>query len=108
MKKYALCRIQSFLVIVVSLFLFQRANAQTVISADSLGKGTLYLKEDRIIKNIRIREIRSFWIEFEKEGNLHDKAMDEIVRIEFPDAKPAPIILVFEKNNPVFRPYPLN
>jgi hypothetical protein len=70
---------------------------------NNLGKGIIYLNENRIIKNIRLKEINAFWIVYEKDGNLHDKLMEEINHIEFPEAKPEPVSMQFENKKPVLK-----
>ena len=95
--------LRNLLVPVVCFCLMNFIQADSTGTVPDLGKGTLYLKENRIIKNIRIREIKSYWIVYEKDRNLHDKMMDEIIRIDFPEAKPGPVRMFFENNKPVLK-----
>jgi hypothetical protein len=81
-----------------SLFLLQFTQTDSTFTAIKQEKGIIYLKDNHIIKNIRIREIKPFWVVYEKEGNLHDRAMDEIDRIEFLQLKSGPVKMIFEKN----------
>ncbi len=68
----------------------------------ALDKGIIFLKEDRIIKNIRLMQINELYIVYEKNGNLHDLMKDEIKSMEFINAHPKPMVVVFENNIAVF------
>ena len=74
----------------------------TTQALNTLKKGTIFLKEDRIIKNVRLMQIKDIFIVYEKDGNLHDVMKDEIKRIEFINANPKPIVIVFENSIAVF------
>ena len=93
--------IRNTALVIVSLMLLRFQEADDTLK--NLGKGIIYLKENRIIKNIKLREIKSIYIVYEKEGNLHDRTMEEIKWIEFPDAKPEAVKMIFENNKPVVK-----
>ena len=97
--------LRNLLVPVVCFSLMDFIQADSTGTVPDLGKGTLYLKENRIIKNIRIREVKAYWIVYEKDGNLHDKMMDEITWIEFPEAKPEPLLMTFVNNKPLLKKF---
>ena len=94
---------RSLLVPVVCFSLMNFIQTDSTGTLPVLGKGSMYLKENRVIKNIRVREIKAYWIVFEKDGSLHDRMIDEISRIEFPEAKPGPVVMIFENNKPVMK-----
>src|SRR5688572_24556931 len=83
--------------ILIMLGILQQLLAQTgsTDAMKQLGKGIIYLKEQRIIKNIRLKEMKSNYVVYEKDGSLHDRLFDEIKRIDFPDARPLPMQLTF-------------
>ena len=87
------------------LFIFvaatQEQHPSQSLLLDDLGKGNMYLNEKRIIRNIWLKEIRAYWIIYEKDGNLHDRMMDEIEKLEFPKAKPQSTVIRFIDNTPV-------
>ena len=90
-------------ILLASIILMRFSQLTVPFQPEQLGKGTIYLKENTIIKNIVLKEIKSFWIVYEKQQSLHDKMMEAIDRIEFPDAKPFPLKMVFEKNEAVLK-----
>ena len=103
-KFYCLLKIfRCFTVSLVCIMQMQFVQSNNIIASLNLGKGIMYLKEKKVIKNIRLREIKTYWIIYQKDESLHDRMMDEIVRIEFPDAKPEPLIMEFENNKPVLK-----
>lgn len=90
--------------LLLSMCLFQlQFNQIETGTLSNLGKGIIYLKEKRIIKNILLKEIKPLFITYEKDGSLHDRMIDEINNMEFIDAKPEPVVLAFENNKPVFK-----
>ena len=95
--------LRSFIVCFVCIMQMQFVQSDDIFPSLNLGKGIIYLKEKRVIKNIRLKEIKTYWIIYQKDESLHDRMMDEIVRIEFPDAKPEPLIMEFENNKPVLK-----
>ena len=103
MKPYLKKMFRSVLVPVVCFSMMNFIQTDSTSTLHGLGKGSMYLKENRVIKNIRVRELKAYWIVFEKNGSLHDRMIDEIARIEFPEAKPEPVIMVFENNRPVLK-----
>ena len=64
----------------------------------ALGTGKIIEKDNSIIKNIKILEIKEYWIVYEKNSSSHDIAMEVIRRIEFPDSKWGNVKLEFQNN----------
>ncbi len=64
----------------------------------ALGVGKIFEKDNSILKNIKILEIKEYWIVYEKNSSSHDIMMDVIRRIEFPDSKWGMINLTFPNN----------
>jgi|GEM_PF-4166095 len=65
---------------------------------EDLGIGTIILKDHSIIKNIKIHEIREYWIVYVKNESLHDLMMEKIERIEFPKSKWGNVKIEFHDN----------
>jgi hypothetical protein len=95
--------IRLFALCILSIVLMRFTQETAPVALEQLGKGTIYMKDNTIIKNVLLKEIKTFWIVYEKQQSLHDKLMEAIERIEFPDAKPFPAKMTFEKNQPVVR-----
>ena len=64
----------------------------------ALGIGKIIEKDNSIIKNIKILEIKEYWIVYEKNSSSHDIAMEVIRRIEFPESKWGPVKIEFPNN----------
>ena len=65
-----------------------------------LGVGRIIEKDNSIIKNISLREIKEFWIIYLKDESLHDMLMEEIVCIEFHDTRWGDLKIKFPENKP--------
>jgi hypothetical protein len=63
-----------------------------------LGKGKIIENDNSIIKQITLKEIREHWIVYVKNQSLHDKHMESIRRIEFPESKWGRIKIEFPNN----------
>jgi hypothetical protein len=92
----------TFLLVIFCWLQFDFIQTDNTQILKNLNKGTIFLKENRIIKNIHLIQINDLFIVYEKEGNLHDLMKDEINRIEFMNANPKPITIEFENNIAVF------
>ena len=68
-----------------------------------LGKGTLFLRDHREIRNIRLYRQQQLYITYRKDGNLHDVMKEDIVTIVFPQASPDPVELSFNGDRMVIR-----
>jgi hypothetical protein len=90
--------IRNIIFVFVSVMQMQMIQSTEAVPS-ILGKGIIYTKNKRVIKNMRLAEIKAYWIIYKKDESLHDMMMDEIKRIEFPEAKPEPVALEFENNN---------
>ena len=66
----------------------------------ALGTGKIIEKDNSIIKNIKLMEVKEYWIVYEKNSSSHDLMMDVIRRIEFPESKWGAIKIEFPKNKP--------
>ena len=66
----------------------------------ALGTGKIIEKDNSITKNIKLIEVKEYWIVYEKNSSLHDRMMDVIKRIEFPESKWGPLEISFPKNKP--------
>ena len=95
--------IRSFLALFVCIMQMQFVQSPDTVVPSQLGKGIIYLKERSIIKNILLKEIKAYWIIYQKDGSFHDKMMDEILRIEFPNANPEPIVMEFVNNKMIVK-----
>lgn len=65
-----------------------------------LGAGRIIEKDNSIIKRITLKEIKAYWVVYLKDESLHDKPMEYIRRIEFPDSKWGRIKVEFPGNKP--------
>ena len=95
--------IQNAGMIFLAMLMLQFQQPDSTITLSTLGKGTIYLKENRILIKVTLKEVKPLYITYEKEHNLHDRMMDEIDHIDFPDAKPLPVKMIFENNKPVMK-----
>lgn len=66
----------------------------------ALGTGKIIEKDNCIIKNIKLIEVKEYWMVYEKNSSLHDMMMEKINRIEFRESKWGPIEISFPKNKP--------
>jgi len=80
----------------------QQLEADSVL-LQNLGKGTLFLRDRREIRNMRLYRIHGLYITYRKEGNLHDVLKEDIVTITFPQASPDPVEVIFNANGTVIR-----
>ena len=64
----------------------------------ALGTGKIFEKDNSILKNIKILEIKEYWIVYEKNSSSHDIAMELIRRIEFPESKWGAVKIEFPNN----------
>ena len=64
----------------------------------ALGTGKIFEKDNSILKNIKILEIKEYWIVYEKNSSSHDIAMEVIRRIEFPESKWGAVKIEFPNN----------
>ena len=68
------------------------------VTLDQIGKTRIVLKDGTMKVACTLKKIHADWIEYEKNGGLHDMTIDRIQRIETYEA---PRAIVFdEKNNP--------
>ena len=65
-----------------------------------MGIGKIIEKDNSIIKKITLAEIKDYWIIYLKDESLHDKAMESIKRIEFPESKWGRLKVEFPNNKP--------
>jgi hypothetical protein len=77
------------------------------IDYTKLGKGRIVEKDRSVRKNITLQEIhpqteeKAGYIVYMKDGSLHDMPIEEIDRIEFPEAEQGPVKMVFRNNTTV-------
>ena len=64
----------------------------------ALGTGRIIEKDNCILKDIKILEIKEYWIVYEKNSSSHDMMMDVIQRIEFTESKWGTVKLEFPNN----------
>lgn len=69
-----------------------------------LGVGRIIEKDKTIINNIRLVEVKSFWIVYLKNESLHDITMESVSRIEFKYSKWGPVKVIFRDNKPATLP----
>jgi len=65
-----------------------------------LGIGKIIEKDNSIIKQITLKEIKEHWIVYIKNESLHDKHMEYIKRLEFPNSKWGKLKIEFPDNKP--------
>lgn len=65
-----------------------------------LGTGQIIEKDNTIIKHITLKEIKEQWIVYIKDQSLHDKHMDYIRRLEFPNSKWGKLHIEFPNYKP--------
>ena len=65
-----------------------------------LGVGKIIEKDNSIVKQITLKEIKEYWIVYLKDESMHDKAMEVIKRIEFPSSSWGRIKIEFPNNKP--------
>jgi len=66
----------------------------------ALGTGRIIEKDNTIIKKITLAAVNEYWIEYIKDNSLHDKLMEQIIRIEFPQSKWGAVKIEFPDNKP--------
>ena len=66
----------------------------------ALGIGKIFEKDNSIIKNITLNEVKEYWITYIKDKSLHDLAMEKISRIEFLQSKWGEVKMEFPDNKP--------
>ena len=64
---------------------------------NQLGEGRIILKDNRIYKRTKIHKIHPYWIEYVKNGSLHDLMIEKIKRIEI--GREIQKVIVFDKKN---------
>jgi len=78
-------------------FLPDLANSEDL---QKLGEGKIIEKDNCIIKRVTLKEIKDHWVIYIKDASLHDKHMEYIKRIEFPNSKWGKIKIEFPNNKP--------
>lgn len=63
-----------------------------------LGTGKIIEMDNTIVKRITLKEIHGHWIVYIKNESLHDKHMETIRRIEFPESRWGRIKIEFPNN----------
>jgi len=66
----------------------------------NLGIGRIIEKDNSILKNITLLEVKEYWIVYVKNESTHDLTMQSIARIEFPESKWGKLIIKFSNNKP--------
>ena len=69
----------------------------------ALGIGKIFEKDNSIIKNITLNEVKEYWITYIKDKSLHDLEMEKISRIEFMQSKWGQIKIEFDENKPTIK-----
>ena len=72
---------------------------------EALGIGKIYETDNTSIRDIKIFEIKEFWIVYIKDDSLHDILIEKINRIEFPESKWGRIVVTFKNNKPQLKYY---
>lgn len=65
-----------------------------------LGVGRIIGKDNSIVKDIVLQEIREYWIVYIKKGSVHDMMMENIARIEFNASKWGRVKVEFPDGKP--------
>ena len=94
--------------IVSALLLFTVYASGQVIEPDlsnkehlkGLGVGRIIEKDNSVLKNISLFEVKDYWIIYLKNESMHDLPMESIKRIEFPESKWGKLIIEFPNNKP--------
>lgn len=63
-----------------------------------LGTGRIVEKDNTILKNITLVEVKDYWIVYLKDKSLHDMPMQSIRRLEFPESKWGVLYIEFNDN----------
>lgn len=66
----------------------------------ALGIGRIIEKDQSILKNITLHEVKEYWVVYIKNGSIHDLLMEKIERVEFSKSKWGPIKLEFTDGKP--------
>lgn len=66
----------------------------------ALGMGKIIQKDNSVFKNIKLLEIKEYWIVYEKNSSSHDMMMETIRCIEFPESKWGFVKVEFSNNKP--------
>ena len=66
----------------------------------ALGIGKIFEKDNSIIKNITLNDVKEYWITYIKDKSMHDLAMEKINRIEFLESKWGAVKIEFPDNKP--------
>ena len=69
----------------------------------ALGIGKIIQKDNSVYKDIKLIDIKEYWIVYEKNESSHDMMMEVIIRIEFPKSKWGPVKVEFKNNKPEVR-----
>lgn len=70
----------------------------------ALGIGKIIRKDKSVVNNIKLNEVKEYWIVYEKNGSLHDLMTEKITRLEFLVSKWGPIQIQFLNNRSVVLP----
>ncbi len=77
-----------------------------LISWQSMGRTKIYLKDGTVKIKCTVREVRSMYVLYEKDGVLHDLQLDRIDHLEIPDQK---FLIYFNtEKRPIIRYYSRN
>ena len=68
----------------------------------ALNKGKIYSKDNTILKDVNLFEVKDYWIVYIKNESLHDLEKEKINRLEFPDSYWGPLKIEFINNKPKF------
>ena len=75
-------------------------NNKIHVLQNQLGEGRIILKDKSIYKKTKIHKIHPYWVEYIKDGSLHDFMIEKIERIEI--GNDAQKVIVFnDKNEPI-------
>jgi hypothetical protein len=93
----------------VFIFLATCSSAQVIVpdlsnaeDLKKLGIGKIIEKDNSILKNITLLEVKENGIVYLKDGSMHDMTIESIKRIEFPESRWNSIIIEFKENKPEF------
>ncbi|HXB40734.1 MAG TPA: hypothetical protein VNZ49_09345 [Bacteroidia bacterium] len=65
-----------------------------------LGVGKIIEKDNSIVKQIILKEVKEYWIVYLKDESMHDKYTEYIKYLEFPNSKWGKIKIEFPNNKP--------
>ncbi len=79
-------------------------NLQSAEDLKALGVGRVIESDGTIIKNIKLLEIKEYWIVYIKNNSTHDLMMEKINRIEFDKSNWGQLKIIFENNQAKISP----